>query len=329
MILLLQTFGILFGALLIFILAEVILRKTLDLGDHWGWTGSFLGLTVLSIGTSLPEILTHIIASIDILKDPSTFNTLSALVVGTNIGSDIFQQNLILPLVGIVGSIIILKKNLLKEMGGLIFASALLWVFSWSGLITRFEGILLVLTYLAYLIYLKNGEKSKKKIAKNHLSRYKLFSSMILILISFILVSVATEFILNLSEQIVASTGISASFFGVLILGVIAALPELSTSLVAVIKNKKEISAGVLIGSNITNPLFALGLGAMISSYSVPNVVLIYDLPIKIVTAGLLYIFLFKNETLRKREAIFMIVLFFIYLVLRQYLFPIDFIASI
>ena len=316
--------GIVFGAILIFILAEVILKKTLDLGDHWGWTGTFLGLTVLSIGTSLPEILTHIIASIDILKDPSTFNTLSALVVGTNIGSDIFQQNLILPVIGIIGVILVKKKDLVKEMGGLIFASVLLWVFSWGGLISRLEGTLLVLAYIAYIFYLKNGEKRKKKRAKYHLNKYELVSNGTIILISFILISFATEFILNLSEHIVASTGISASFFGILILGVIAALPELSTSLVAVLKHKKEISAGVLIGSNITNPLLALGMGAMISSYSVPSVVLIYDLPVKIVTAILLYIFLFRHEDLRKREAIIMIILFFSYLILRQVLFPAD-----
>lgn len=319
--LILNISGILFGALIIFILAELILKKTINLAKHWGWSGTFIGLTILSVGTSLPELITDIIASIKIIENQELYGTLSHLVMGTNVGSDIFQQNFILPIIAIVGVLVVTKKELFKQMGGLIFATSLLWIFSWNGIISQFEGFILVLSYIAYLFIIKDKNKSK---AKKHLENWSVFSHSFIILVSFIVMALVTEFILNISQDIIQQTNISASLFGILFLGIIAALPELSTSLIAVLKHKKEISASVLIGSNITNPLFALGIGSMISSYSVPSVVLNFDLPVKLFTALLISYFLFIKGRLNKNKAILLISIYITYLILRFNLFPID-----
>ena len=67
--LILNISGILLGALIVFILAELILKRTINLAKHWGWSETFIGLTILSIGTSLPEIFTNIIASTQIIQN--------------------------------------------------------------------------------------------------------------------------------------------------------------------------------------------------------------------------------------------------------------------
>ena len=85
--------SILFGVLIILLLSQIIINNAIKLADHFGLSHSFIGLTVLSIGTSIPEIVTHVIGSINILSNPSSIDTLSGLLIGTNIGSDIFQQN--------------------------------------------------------------------------------------------------------------------------------------------------------------------------------------------------------------------------------------------
>jgi cation:H+ antiporter len=108
-------------------------------------------------------------------------------------------------------------------------------------------------------------------------------------------------------------------------LGVAVALPELTTSLIAVFKKKKAISAGILIGSNVTNPMFALGLGALISTYTVPHVIILFDLPFKIFTALLILYFLWKHEILKKKNAIVLICIYLIYIYIRSLWFPIDF----
>lgn len=313
------------GIVIILLTAEIIIQNSIELAEHYGFSGTFIGLTILSIGTSVPEIMTHIIGSIHIIKNPETMNTLSSLLIGTNLGSDIFQQNLVLPIVGIIGTIVVIKKNLFVEVGGLIGASLLVWVFSLGGFISRWEGLILLLAYLAYLLYLKKKKISEKIKALNNLNNKQITLSVTLLVISFVIMAFVANQVLDASMVLVKNIPISASFFGVILLGVASALPELTTSLIAIFKGQKGISAGILIGSNITNPLFGIGLGALISSYTVPNVVVFFDLPVKILTAVLLYYFLMRNEKLNRWEAVILIITFAIYLIIRQIYFPVDF----
>jgi cation:H+ antiporter len=319
-----QVLTVLLGVIIVVALAEIIIKYAIEISKHYGLSGTFIGLTLLSIGTSIPEIMTHVIGSINILRDPTQLNTISSLVLGTNVGSDIFQQNFVLPLVGIIGVIVVKKKNLFTEMGGLISAAALVWVFALGGIITRWEGAILLIAYVAYLLYLKMSKISVDFQAKNHLSQRDLALGFSLIFVSFIIISFVADKVLDASTILIKMLPISASFFGIIILGVATALPELTTSLVAVLKKNQDISAGILIGSNITNPLFGIGLGAVISTYTVPTVITLYDLPIKLATAGLLYYFLMKSKRLAKSHAFVLIGLFILYIIVRQIYFPLD-----
>ena len=114
------------GVIAILILAEIAVRNSIRLAHHFKWSGTFIGLTILSIGTSIPEIMAAIVGSIDILKEPSLMNTISGLIVGTNVGSDIFQQSFILAVVGLIGTIVVVKKNIISEVGALIGGAVLM-----------------------------------------------------------------------------------------------------------------------------------------------------------------------------------------------------------
>ncbi|MBT4805438.1 sodium:calcium antiporter [Candidatus Woesearchaeota archaeon] len=322
----------------ILILAEIAVRNSIRLAHHFNWSGTFIGLTILSIGTSIPEIMSAVVGSIDIVKEPSLMNTISGLIIGTNVGSDIFQQSFILAVVGLIGTIVVVKKNIISEVGALIAGAVLMWIMTIGGTINRFEGFIMFVAYIAYLFYLKKRQKKKKhedlnikhivhaKIKKKRkLPDWKIVFQITTIIIAFVIMAFAANIVIKTSTKLVSQLSISASFFGVLLLGIASALPELTTALVAVFKNKKGISAGVLIGSNVTNPLMGLGLGAMISGYAIPKVTMFYDLPFKIGIACLIFWFLWRNEKLNKWEAIILIIIFITYLVLRNFLFPIDF----
>ncbi len=321
-----EFFGILTGALIIFLLADFILKKTLILAHHFGFSNTFVGISVLSIGTSTPEILAHIIASIQILQDSSLNTTLSSLVIGTNIGSNIFQQTIILSTIAIVGTVLVLRKELSSTMGALIATAAVVMAFSFGGRLARWEGLLLVLLYFGYLYFL-HSKKTYHIKPKNNLTQTQIGTYAVFIAIAFIAMAFVTNFILNFAQTLVETMPISASFFGVVILGITSALPELSTALVASLKHQKGISAAVLIGSNITNPLFALGLGGFISGYAVPKVVTFFDLPAMIISGLIIYYFLWKNERMTKAHAFVLIGMFALYLILRLYLFPADIVS--
>lgn len=313
------------GALLILVLAEIVLRETLALMAHYRVSASFVGLTVLSIGTSLLEIITHVIGSLRILRAPESMDTLSALLIGSNIGSDIFQQNFVLPLVGLIGSVVVVRRLLAVEVGGLIAASCLLWLASAGGVVTRIEGLLLVLAYAAYLTYVaRTGAHAGTVARPKRLGRVRRYRAIAAIALAFAAMAWVADPVLVASTRLVARLPLSASFFGVIVLGIAATLPELMTALVSIAKGQRDISAGILIGSNITNPLLGVGLGAVISGYTAPTVTVYYDLPVKIATGILLYLFLRRRKGLGPLEAVALMLAYVAYLAGRPLLFPDD-----
>ena len=322
---LIEIITLIFGIIVILVFADLIVKSSVKLAKNFGLSGTFVGLTILSIGTSIPEIMSAVVGSLKILKEPGILNTMSGLIIGQNVGSDIFQQSFILALVGIIGTIIVVKKNLYKEVGGLIAGAILVWLFAVGGLINRIEGFFLLAVYAGYLIYLSQSRVHKRIKAKFHLSKKRIALEITGIIIGFIVMAYAASKVLGASTVLVASLPISASFFGVILLGVASALPELTTALIGVLRKQKGISSGVLIGSNITNPMMGLGLGALISTYAVPNVILFYDLPFKIGTALLILYFLRKHKDLKKWQGVILICLFLVYLFVRHTYFPVDF----
>ncbi len=95
--------------------AEFVVKRLINLAHHFGVSNMFIGLTVLSIGTSLPEISSHIIASVSIVTDNLSYNVGSACVLGANIGSDIIQQTFIIGFILLFMGSLNFKKSFLKK----------------------------------------------------------------------------------------------------------------------------------------------------------------------------------------------------------------------
>jgi len=307
---------------LVLFFSSVVVRNSISLAVRLHLSDEFIGMTILSIGTSIPEIATHMAASFKILKDPTTMNELSALAVGTNIGSDIFQQCFVIGIIALVGTVTISKRDTQKNVGGLIIAGVVILLVSIGEQISRLEGGLLVASYIGYVFLLHKLQMVRQGDTRE--TTGSLTRNIVLIAFGFIFISVGADLALDEAVVIVKRTGLSYSFFGVIVLGVITALPELATSLVSVLKKRGAVSAGILIGSNITNPIFALGLGALVSGYTVPTVIVWYDLPFNIVSALPLYVLFMKHGTLKKSHAFLMIFLYLGYLYFRNLYFPTD-----
>jgi cation:H+ antiporter len=313
------------GTAVILLTARLVVRACIGVAGRYGLSDSFMGMTILSIGTSFPEIVTHLAASVRIVREPELMNQLSSLAIGTNIGSDVFQQNLLIGVMALLGAVTVSRRELWKNVGGLIAASVALFAFSIGGYVSRLEGGLLAGGYVFYLYALdRRGDGLPSEETRAEADR-GLLRNAVETVAGFSIMAVAADRVLDSAIVIAKELSFSYSFFGVLFLGVAAALPELTTSLVSALRKRGNMSAGVLIGSNITNPTFALGAGAMISGYTVPVVVTWYDMPVKIITAALIYALLRKYSTMRKSHALILILAYLGYLLIRQSYFPTDY----
>lgn len=310
--------------------AERAVIKIHALADHFGFSCTFAGLTIFSLTTSLPEIFAHLTASVNILAGTMDYRIASGTVLGANIGSDVIQQTLILGLVVILmGGLKFSKEFLLTVYLPMIGTTLMCIILGWDGIYSRLDGLILVGTFAAYMVFLYYREEGRRLkgyfYTKDEVNvpwdSFIALSCMVLMIFS-------AHFLLLATENIVSATGLGASLIGVVTIGVASAAPELFTAISGVRQKAVGISIGTLIGSNITNPLLAIGGGALISTYWVPPPLIYWDLAMETITAALLLLYLlFKKEPghLGKAGAFYLIGLYVFYLVIRIQYFTHDF----
>tara|TARA_Y100000310_G_scaffold144211_1_gene143481 strand:+ start:899 stop:1810 length:912 start_codon:yes stop_codon:yes gene_type:complete len=280
----------------------------------------FVGLTILSIGTSLPEIFTHINASLKELSGMAASN----IAIGTNIGSNIVQITMIIGILGLITKIKSSKS--VQHRDGLIMLGSivLLFLLGLDGVISQIDGALLFFLYLGYLLYLYTREEElseiiahKAKWTKKKFKNFVFHSTMILVGLG--ILQIAANKVVDVTLNFSNTIGIEQSFFGLLIIGFATALPEFTTAVMGLLRKSESLSLGVLIGSNITNPMMALGLGAMITDNPISQGIVNFDIPFWfVVSAGLLLLFQ-RNKKLTKFGAALMLGSYILYALYKTY----------
>ena len=318
--------------------ANYAVKKLIGIANYFKLSSTFMGMTVLSIATSLPEITSHFTASVNILRGTLDFQTGSAIVLGGNIGSDVVQQTLIMGIVILLAGTMYFRRYFLwKSMIPMIGTTIMCLILGLDGNYSRIDGAILFGSFLAYTYYLYMDERKHYKEEDNQLQseevaedaptngREVLRDAFITAVLLVVIIGCAT-LVLSATEVVVDRTGVGGSLIGVITLGLASALPELTTALAGIRHKEAGISLGTLVGSNITNPLLAIGGGALISTYAVPRPLVTWDLPWETLTGMMLWgILWFNNGKLGKKSAIYLIVIYFVYILFRSLFFNVDF----
>tara|TARA_Y100000310_G_scaffold148238_1_gene147487 strand:+ start:1252 stop:2193 length:942 start_codon:yes stop_codon:yes gene_type:complete len=306
----LQTIYLLLGLMGIWISAGIVVINLQKIAKAINMTEAFIGLTVLSIATSLPEIFTHLVVSMDVLNGIDTSN----IAIGSNIGSNIVQITFIMGLIGLMVLVKSHQKILKIDSVVMLSGIILLFVMCLNGKISRSEGFILTFVYIGYLIYLTKGEKIFKNHhkLKDHTLKHTLLTCMGLALLLY-----SAKVVVTNADALAALWGVRDSFIGSIVIGLTTALPELTVAIRAILKGSTGMSLGTLIGSNITNPLFALGIGAMVSGYTVDKVITFFDIPFWFFVSLLVIFFFKKKMKLDKPEAVTLILLYLSYLFIK------------
>lgn len=323
-----------FIALAVLVLSsEKAVKEVVAIADYFNLSATFMGMTVLSLATSIPEISSHYTASVGILRGTLDFKIGSSIVLGANIGSDVVQQTLIMGLVVLLSGTLYFRRYFLwKSMIPMIGTTIMCLVLGWDRTYSRWDGFILFGTFILYTYYLYWDErKYYKKVPgeaeppKKIQSRRELALASLIAVAAMALTVFSAQIVLAITENVVRVTGLGGSFIGVVTLGVASALPELTTALAGVHHNSQGVSIGTLVGSNITNPLVAIGGGALISTYWAPKPLLYWDLPWETVTGAILWLILwFSKGKLGRLGSFYLIGLYVLYVVLRGVLFITD-----
>ena len=292
-----------------------------------------IGLTVVAMGTSCPELAVSVSDSISCLINGGYAN----VALGNVVGSNICNILLVLGLSVLFTPIIIKKSTMKKEMPFLMGVSLLLVIFgiffgvgtaTGNYAILRWEGIIFVILMIAYLVFLVIDAKRHPVEDENQeeIKDMKLWKAILFVVIGAIGIAAGGEFVVFGAKGL-AVTGATAmginhdlaeSLVGLTIVAVGTSLPELVTSTIAAKKGQNDIALGNVIGSNIFNILFVIGIASTVNPLTTNGEVVI-DLIVMMSITTLLFALAFTGKLGKKTGILFITiyVLYVTYLILR------------
>ncbi len=290
-----------------------------------------IGLTVVAMGTSCPELAVSVSDSISCLVNGGNAN----VAIGNVVGSNICNILLVLGLSIVFTPIIVKKSSLKKEFPFLLGISLLLVLFviiagaaTGTYQVDRWMGIVFVVLMVAYLIFLVIDAKRHPNEEENQeeIKDMKMWKSILFVVLGAIGIAAGGEFVVFGAKGL-AVTGATAmginhdlaeALVGLTIVAVGTSLPELVTSVVAARKGENDIALGNVVGSNIFNILFVLGISATVNPLTTGKQIIV-DLIVMMTVTLLLFGFALTKKLNRKMGFVFLAiyVLYLTYLILR------------
>ena len=301
--------------------ADLLVKAATSIAKKFGLSEMLIGLTIVAVGTSLPEIFITITSSAEGHSD---------LIIGNAIGSCICNFLLVIGISTLIRPVKFDKRIVNKHLPIGIAAMILLLFLGNTNkvgdnhIITRGQGVLLLLCTLAYIIftiYEENAIKNKKideEIIKDVESKEEksIFKIFIFLIVGILGLKFGSDFVVDNSISIATSLGLSEKFIGMTVVAIGTALPEIITGIIAGRKNETDLLIGNLIGSNILNLCLLIGLGAVINPLT-----FISDFNRSIIVLIIITYFLQwvtrkneKNELNRKVGA-FLIIFYIVYVI--------------
>ncbi|CCV64616.1 Sodium/calcium antiporter [Alteracholeplasma palmae J233] len=285
-----------------------------------------IGLTIISIGTSLPELAISLVSAIKA-------NTTADLAMGNIIGSNITNLTLILGIGAFISPIIVQKKVFRRDGIFLLLATGLLLIFGLffqaNKQIVFWEGIILLLVAIIYfftLIKTTKKEDTKELVQTDNVNQkeYNKFTLLVMLL-GIVGIAVGAEMVTRpaqyLAEKAAISFGLDKSLattlVGLTVVAIGTSLPELATSIAAAKRNQSDLVLGNIIGSNILNILFIVGVTATVTPLGI-NKAIATDLIILFLITTLVSIFLMRSKIFKSQGA-FLILIYISYIIFAVY----------
>lgn len=255
-----------------------------DLALYYGVSPFFIGVTVISIGTSVPEMVTSVYAA---------YYGAGDLVVGNIVGSEISQITLAVGTVAFIAPFVTQRRDIVVYGSAMILAMIIMLLALDDGVIGRSEGFLMMLAYLQFIYTLysnRGGEEIAENVIEEPRSPRETYPWIVA---GLLLVVVGGQVMVTNGVAIARLVGIPEYLVG-LLTGLGTTLPEIVVAGIAAHEGRAGISVGAILGSNITDPVFSLGVGALLFDITVDDVSrlqpsLTYMLVVSILVLSLFY----------------------------------------
>ena len=264
-----------------------------------------IGLTIVAMGTSAPEAAVSISAAIGGSAD---------ITIGNIVGSNILNIFIILGISAVITTLAVASSTIKYETPFMILITILLLVLGLDKTIGLIDGIILIIAFIAYLTYLFIMAKNNKE-EQPEAKQMAIWKAILLTIIGLALIIIGSNVTVDAATAIAKAFGVSERFIGLTIVALGTSLPELFTSVSAARKHNADIAIGNIVGSNVFNILFVVGLSSVIIPVPFASN-FIFDTIVAIVAAALLLVCCLKTKSLKRWAGILMLICYAAYFVM-------------
>lgn len=281
--------GIFFASIVVLIFAaNKFIESAEKIGLGLNISPFIIGVTIVAMGTSLPELITSVIA---VLKDSPE------IVLGNVVGSNITNISLIIGISAVLVKRMDIEFDLMKvEIPILLFSALLSYIMMMDGVIDSFDGLVLLMGLLLFLVYtVKQNSEDNVDSSDSEKGTFPV-SSVLIFVLSGIAIYFSADYnvksiiklseILNISKEIISVTVVS---FG-------TSLPEIVVSIAAAKRGRYDLSIGNIVGSNIFNTFAVLGIPSLIAPLAISGDMMTVSMPIMMALTFLFFIFLLSKK---------------------------------
>lgn len=296
--------------------ADVFVEGSSSIAKRFHVPAIIIGLTIVAMGTSLPETAVSVVAAIQ---------HKNTLAISNVVGSNIFNMMVVIGFCAIMTPVAVQKATLKRDFPYSVFAALLLMILGGVGMkLGRFDSAVFLAFFAIFIgtmirMALKAGKEggqpqSEEIEAAEAQKVMSMPKSLLFLVVGVAGIVIGGDVVVDSASNIALKIGMSQTLVGLTIVSIGTSLPELVTSVVAARKNEVDMALGNAIGSNIFNILFVLGLAGVISPmpFLMENII---DIIILIVFSLLIWIFAWTKEKISRKEGIVMLVLYVVYVI--------------
>ncbi len=301
------------GLILLMISGKFLVDSSVAISRLFRIPSMIIGLTVVSLGTSAPELLVSVKAAIS--GHPE-------IAMGNVVGSNISNILLVLGITALVFPVSIPALTIRRDWPLMMLVTVILFLFSLGNIFGRWEGIIMLFLLIAYVLFsvrqARNGRREQKEDEAANAPSLKWWKAVLLFVASCAGLAVGADLLVENAADIARNIGISERAVAVSMVAVGTSLPELVTSVVAAFKKETGIAMGNILGSNIMNILAVLGTAGTIAPIRFSRDFVFFDMLWMIGSAVLLLLFMIpaRNGRINRFEGAVMLCAYLCYLYL-------------
>ena len=302
-----HTFILILGLILLYVGSSLLVDGAASTAIMFAVRPVIVGLTIVSLATSAPELLVSLVAA---------FKGSEGISIGNILGSNVINIVLVLGISAIIKPVVIKKQIINIEIPYMIFISLVFWLLCMDSEISRLVGVILFFFLIVFLTYgIATAKDKDTKITMDKPSHLSISKNILFIVIGIVTLSFGANFVVKEAIRIATQFGLSQTFIGISVVALGTSLPELATSAVAAARGESDISVGNVVGSNLFNICLVMGTVGIFNPMAVDKSLHHFQFPFMIFICLTLGVIAYFNQGISKKTGFFFIALFATYII--------------